>query len=208
MTGAGAVSVLVADDHPLFREAVANVVRMSSELSLVAEVTTGREALDAIVRLAPAVAVLDVRMGGFGGLDVALALVERGSRTRIVLLSAFPGAGLLDRNPQAHDIVAGYLTKDASAVFIRRAILMAARGEHLSDVRSATERSAARTGLSARELEILSLTAAGQSAPMIGRQLMLSPTTVKSHLQNTYAKLGVADRAAAVAEGMRRGLLE
>lgn len=202
------VTVLVADDHPLYREAVANAVRMSSELALVAQVGSGRAALDAILRLEPAVAVLDVRMGDFGGLDVVLALAECESRTRVVLLSAYPKTGRLDQSPEAGSTVAGYLTKDASGVAIRDAILTAGRGERLTDARPTDQRSAANAGLSARELEILSLTAAGASAPEIGRRLFLSPTTVKTHLQHTYAKLGVADRAAAVAEGMRRGLLE
>lgn len=208
MSRNGPITVLVADDHPLYRDAVANAVRMSGELALIAQLGTGRAALEAIIRLDPAVAVLDVRMGDFGGLDVALALAERGSRTRVVLLSAYPKAGLLDRSPPAQRTVAGYLTKDASGVAIRDAIVAAARGARLGGPPPAGDGGAPSAGLTARELEILSLTAGGASAPEIGRRLFLSPTTVKSHLQNAYAKLGVADRAAAVAEGMRRGLLE
>ena len=200
------VTVLVADDHPLYRDAVANAVRMSGELSLVAAAGSGREALDAIVTLEPDVAVLDVRMGDFGGVEVATAVAERKLRTRVVLLSAYPHAGLLDRTPRLWNTVAGYLTKDASGVNIRAAIAAAARGEQFGDHNGGTGRTPG--GLTARELEVLVLTAAGASAPDIASQLSLSPTTIKTHLQHVYAKLGVGDRAAAVAEGMRRGLLD
>ncbi len=208
MSARAQVSVLVADDHPLYRNAVANAVQMSAELALVAEESTGRAALEAILGLEPDVAILDVRMADFGGVEVAAEVTQRRLRTRIVLLSAYPQAGLLDRKPELRSTVSGYLTKDASGVSIRAAILAAARGERLVGRPSAGEGAGGATGLSARELEVLALTADGASAPEIAAELFLSPTTVKTHLQHAYAKLGVTDRAAAVAEGMRRGLLD
>jgi two-component system nitrate/nitrite response regulator NarL len=99
-----------------------------------------------------------------------------------------------------------YLSKEADRDTIADAVAAAARGERMqSDV---DEPRFERPLLSPRELEVLRLTAGGSSAPAIGRQLHLSPETVKTHLKNVYEKLGVSDRAAAVAEGMRRGLVE
>ncbi len=108
MSARAQVSVLVADDHPLYRDAVANAVRMSAELALVAEESTGRAALEAIVGLEPDVAVLDVRMADFGGVEVAAEVAQRKLRTRIVLLSAYPQAGLLDRRTDLRSTLSGY----------------------------------------------------------------------------------------------------
>jgi two-component system nitrate/nitrite response regulator NarL len=99
-----------------------------------------------------------------------------------------------------------YLSKEVNRDAICDAVAAAARGDRLQvDV---AEPVWERPLLSPRELEVLRLTAGGQSAPSIGRELHLSPETVKTHLKNVYEKLGVSDRAAAVAEGMRRGLVE
>ena len=111
---------------------------------------------------------------------------------------------------------AGFLSKEASSKVVCEAILAASRGETVLSpevqrgiadeirMRAAPERIA----LSAREREVLGLIADGMSAPDIGKQLHLSPATVKGHLHSLYEKLGVSERAAAVAEAMRRGLLE
>lgn len=199
-----AYTVVVADDHPLYREAVAAAVRAGAELRLVGEATSGLAALELIAQLQPDVAVLDARMPAMSGPDVAAAVARRGLRTRIVLLSAHrqpPGLA----SGGAEGTVAGFLTKDASAATIRAAVLAAARGGR---VVGASRAAPGRGGLTTRELEVLTLTADGASAPEIARTLHLSPETVRSHLRNVYAKLGVTDRAAAVAEAMRQGLLD
>lgn len=112
---------------------------------------------------------------------------------------------------------AGFLTKDADRQAICDALVAAARGDTVlsselqagvaSQIRARAQAEAGPV-LTPRELEVLQLAAGGRSAPAIARQLVVSPTTVRSHLQNVYEKLGVSDRAAAVAEAMRRGLLE
>jgi two-component system nitrate/nitrite response regulator NarL len=100
---------------------------------------------------------------------------------------------------------AGYLPKTADAEKIGNAVSAVGRGQSLSgDVPPAPNAPA----LTARESEVLALAAAGQSGPQIGRELQVSPATVKTHLKNIYEKLGVTDRAAAVAEGIRRGLVD
>ena len=208
------VRIVVADDHPLFREAIVRAVRERPDFELVREAADGREALDAIRDLAPDVAVLDIKMPELDGLKVLNAVRRDELTTRVILLSAF-----LD-GATAFEAVAGgaaaFLSKDADRRRITDTIAAVSRGETVLGpeiqaglaeeirVRGAKDR----PGLSAREREILGHIAEGRSAPEIAKLLFLSPATVKSHLGALYEKLGVSDRAAAVAEAMRRGLLE
>jgi two-component system nitrate/nitrite response regulator NarL len=215
MAGSRRISVLIADDHPLFREAIARVIAESDDLELVEEASDGRAALDKIRELAPDVAVIDVRMPRLDGSDVLVALREEGLRTNVVFLSAF-----LDSKTVYDAVAAGanaYLSKEAETEEIVTAILAAARGETILGPEVQTglaeqirfrEENEARPRLSDREHEVLRLIAQGLSAPEIGARIHLSTATVKTHLQHLYEKLGVSERAAAVAEGMRRGLVD
>jgi two-component system, NarL family, nitrate/nitrite response regulator NarL len=208
------ISVLVADDHPVYREGIVRAVRERPELELVGEVASGREALAAIQALAPAVAVLDMKMPDLDGRQVLTAIKRDGLATKVVFVSAY-----LDSEVVYAAIgggARGYLSKDATRQQICDAIAAVARGgtvfaaevqtglAHEIQLRSTDDTIL----LTPREREILALTAQGFLAPEIGRRLFLSPATVKTHLQRLYGKLGVSDRAAAVAEAMRRGLLE
>jgi two-component system nitrate/nitrite response regulator NarL len=214
MSPAGRVSVLVAEDHPLFREAVVRAVRERPELELVGEAADGRGALAEIRRLRPQVAVLDWRMPDLDGLQVLRALDRDGLPTRVVLLSAFLDGALAYQAVAAG--AAAYLTKDADRRRIQETLLAVSRGEVVlapeiqagiaTEIRQRGRASG--PALSEREREVLGHIAEGRSAPEIARRLVLSPATVKGHLQTLYDKLGVNDRAAAVAEAMRRGLLE
>ena len=206
--------MLVADDHPVYREGIVRAVRERPELELVGEVASGREALAAIQALAPAVAVLDMKMPVLDGRQVLTAIKRDGLATKVVFVSAY-----LDSEVVYAGIgggARGYLSKDATRQQICDAIVAVARGgtvfaaevqtglAHEIELRSTDDTIL----LTPREREILALTAQGFLAPEIGRRLYLSPATVKTHLQRLYGKLGVSDRAAAVAEAMRRGLLE
>lgn len=215
MGGDHPTSVLIADDHPLFREAIARVIAERSDLELVAEAADGRAALEKIRELQPDVAVIDVRMPQLDGSDVLVALREEGLRTNVVFLSAF-----LDPKTVYDAVAAGanaYLSKEAETDEIVTAILAAARGETILGPEVQTglaeqirfrEENESRPRLSDREHEVLGLIAEGLSAPEIGERIHLSTATVKTHLQHLYEKLGVSERAAAVAEGMRRGLVD
>jgi two-component system nitrate/nitrite response regulator NarL len=207
-------TVLVADDHPLYREAVVRAVRARPEFQVVGETGDGREALDAIRADRPDVAVLDVEMPSLRGIDIVEALQRDGAATRVVLLSAHL------ESDTVYEAVAGgvaaYLSKAAAGDRICETIAAVARGEVIlpaevqaglaSEIRLRSE--PGRPALSPREQEVLGLIAEGLTAPAVGRELHLSTATVKSHLKTLYEKLGVSDRAAAVAEAMRRGLLE
>lgn len=209
------VRVFVADDHPIYREGIVRAIKERPDLELVGEAGDGREALESIKKLIPDVAVLDIRMPELEGTQVLSALKRDGVATEVVFLSAFMESEL------AYKTVAegarGYLSKESSRQEICDAIVTVARGgtalapeaqAGLAQQIQQREREAGRPELTARENEVLGMIAEGLSAPEIGRQIHLSPTTVKTHLHTLYEKLGVSDRAAAVAEAMRRGLLE
>jgi two-component system nitrate/nitrite response regulator NarL len=207
-------TVLVADDHPLYREAVARAVGARPDLELVGVAGDGDEALAIIRDHQPAVAVLDVQMPALGGVAVLEAITRAGLTTRVVLLSADVDGETV------YTAVAGgvgaYLSKATSGDRICEVVAAVARGEvvlpdevqaGLAAQIQARNRPAAPV-LTARENEVLVLIADGLSAPAIGARLHLSPATIKSHLRTLYEKLGVSDRAAAVAEAMRRGMLD
>jgi two-component system, NarL family, nitrate/nitrite response regulator NarL len=208
------VTVVVGDDHPVYREGIVRAVKERPELELVGEASNGREALAAIRELRPDVAVLDVKMPDLDGRQVLNAIKRDDLHTRVVFLSAYVDSELV------YAAIGGgaqaYLSKEATRQQICDAVAAAARGDTvLAPVvqsglaRELQLRSGDQTArLTPREREILKLTADGLSAPAVGRRLYLSPATVKTHLQHLYEKLGVSDRAAAVAEAMRRGLLE
>jgi two-component system, NarL family, nitrate/nitrite response regulator NarL len=206
--------VLAADSHPLYRDALARVIRERPELELVGQASDGRAALAAIGSRRPDVAVIDGTLTGLSGEQILNAVGRDGLRTRVVMLAAEPDPGVV--YAAIANGAAGYLTKHADARELCDAISAVARGRTVLSprlqtgiageirLRSAVERPV----LSEREREILKLVAAGLTAPRIGRQLCLATPTVKTHLHHVYEKLGVAERAAAVAEAMRRGLLE
>lgn len=191
------------------------MIAACEEFELVAEAADGREALETIRELEPDVAVIDVRMPELDGSEVLATVRKEGLRTNVVFLSAF-----LDSKTVYEAVAAGanaYLSKEAEPDEIIAAIAAAARGETILSREVQTglaaqirlrEESESRPRLSDREHEVLRLVAQGLSAPEIGAQIHISTATVKTHLQHLYEKLGVSERAAAVAEGMRRGLVE
>lgn len=208
------VSVILADDHPVYRGGLRDMLSRWPEIELLGSCGNGREALAMIREHEPDVALLDIRMPELDAFGVLNAVVRDGLATRVCLLSA---------EESSESVYAalgggarGFLSKDATGDEIAEAIMTVARGGTALDQRSqdaiadgVRRRADARHELlSGREREVLRLTAEGLSAAEVGERIHLAPSTVKTHLQHTYEKLGVRDRAAAVAEAMRRGLLE
>jgi two-component system nitrate/nitrite response regulator NarL len=209
------VRVVVADDHPLFREGIERAVRERPELELVGSAQDGREALALVRELKPAVAVLDLRLPGLDGIKILNAITRDDLPTRVLMLSASGDPELVYRAVQGG--AAGYFRKEADRHTILDAISAAARGDTVVDaalqagvfdqirLRGTDED---RPILTAREQEVLTLMAEGLSGPQIADRLIVALPTVKTHQARLYEKLGVSERAAAVAEAMRRGLLE
>ena len=209
------VSVVVADDHPLFRDGIVRAVRERPDLELLGEADDGPSALERVRELAPAVAVLDMSLPGLDGLEVLNAIRRDKLPTRVLILSASTEGAVVHQAIAAG--AAGYLSKSASREAVCDAVAALARGETVLDP-------AAQSGLlhqvraygveddrpvlTAREHEVLTLMASGLSAAEIGAQLFVAPSTVKTHMGHIYEKLEVSDRAACVAQAMRHGLLE
>lgn len=208
------VRVVVGDDHPLFRDGLVRALSSSGEIDVVGEAEDGSSALALIKEHRPDVALLDYQMPGMDGGVVAAAVVRDELATRVLLVSAHDEAEIVYHALQQG--AAGFLPKDASRSEIINAVLDCAKGRDVLAPRLASglaveiRRRAEPSGpsLSTREREVLGMIAHGQSIPAIAEALFLAPSTVKTHVQRLYEKLGVKDRAAAVAEAMRRGLLE
>jgi two-component system nitrate/nitrite response regulator NarL len=208
------VRVLVADDHPFFRDGVTRGLVQSGRIEVVGEVGDGRAALEAIRRDAPDVALVDYEMPDIDGLGVVKAVVRDGLATRVLLLSAHTESAVVFQAVQ--EGAAGYLSKDARRAEIVEAVVDVARGKTVvppelaaglaGEIRMRAQ--AQGPALSERERQVLQAFARGMSVPQVAAELFLGVSTVKTHTQRLYEKLGVSDRAAAVAEGMRRGLVE
>jgi two-component system, NarL family, nitrate/nitrite response regulator NarL len=208
------VRVVVGDDHPLFRDGVVRALISSGEIDVVAEADDGTAALEMIKTHRPEVALLDYRMPGLDGAQVAAAVRRDELPTRVLLLSAHDESAIVYH--ALEEGAAGFLPKESTRAELVAAVLNCARGRDVlspglaaglaGEIRRRAE--PAGPALSAREREVLNLIADGHSIPAIAQQLYLAPSTVKTHVQRLYEKLGVGDRAAAVAEAMRRRLLE
>ncbi|OBF54770.1 DNA-binding response regulator [Mycobacterium sp. 852002-50816_SCH5313054-b] len=208
------IRVVVADDHPLTRQGIVRALNASGKIEVVAEVADGRAALSAIRELQPAVALLDYRMPDLDGLAVIHAVTRDGLPTNVVLLSAFDDSSMVYQ--ALAEGASGYVTKESDSDEIVAAVLKCASGTgYLSsqlaggltdEVKRRAKGDAAL--LTARESEVVRMMADGLSVPQIALRLHLAASTVKSHVQNLYEKLGVSDRGAAVAEAMRRRLVE
>lgn len=205
------VHVVVGDDHPMFREGVVRALSAADGIEVVAEADDGAEALEVIRARRPQVALLDYRMPGLDGAAVAAAVTSEALPTRVLVLSGHDESAIV--YSALEDGAAGFLPKESSRAEIVKAVRDCAAGRDVlpsalaaglvSEVRRRKEGPA----LSDREAEVLGGIAQGKSVPVIAGELFLAPSTVKTHVQRLYEKLGVTDRAAAVAEAMRRGLL-
>ena len=208
------LTILIADDHPVYRQGLERAIGEHSELDLVGSTADGRQALERIHELEPDVAVVDVRMPGLDGLKIVGAVQRDGLRTRVMLLTGYEDSGAAYK--ALAQGAAGYVSKASDHTELCESIVAAGRGETVIAPQFAAgiateiqlRETSDRPTLTARETEVLRLLAEGRTAARIGDELHLSEATVKTHLNNLYEKLGVSDRAAAVATAMRWGLLE
>ena len=208
------VHVVVADDHPMFRDGVVRALTASGSVEVVGEAEDGAAAFQLIKTHRPEVALIDHRMPGMDGAQIAAAVQRDELPTRVLLLSAHDESAIVYQALKQG--AAGFLPKESTRSEIVNAVLECARGRDVVSASVAASlageirRRAEPAGLvlTRREREVLGRIAQGQSIPTIAEELYLAPSTVKTHVQRLYEKLGVGDRAAAVAEAIRRKLLE
>jgi DNA-binding NarL/FixJ family response regulator len=206
----GPIRLLIADDHPVVRDGLRGIFEASGEFEVAGEAANGREAVDRAAALRPDVVLMDLRMPELDGVSAIRALAQRGVDARVLVLTTFDTD--TDVLPAIEAGATGYLLKDSPPEELRRGVRAAARGEAVLSPSVATRlvgqvREPAREPLSQRELEILGLISRGCSNREAAARLFISEATVKTHVLHIYAKLGVNDRAAAVAAGFERGLL-
>lgn len=209
------IRVLIVDDHPVVRDGLRGVLDGEPDMTVVGEAGHGAEALARVGDAAPDVVLMDLRMPTMGGVEAITALRARAPAVRVLVLTTFD----TDRDvlPAIEAGATGYLLKDVPREELLRAVRAAHRGEAvlspavagrlMGQVRGVGRGEGGADALSAREMEVLRLVAAGSTNREAARALFISEATVKTHLLHIYAKLEVRDRASAVAAGYQRGLL-
>ncbi|MGW1065621.1 response regulator [Streptomyces aureus] len=211
MTDDARISLLIVDDHPVVRDGLRGMFASAPGFTVVGEAANGVEAVERAGALDPDVILMDLRMPGGGGVDAIAELTRRRCRARVLVLTTYDTDS--DTLPAIEAGATGYLLKDAPREDLFTAVRAAAEGRTVlspaiaSRLVSAVRAPAPAESLSAREREVLVLVAKGTSNREIARELFISEATVKTHLTHVYAKLGVKDRAAAVATAYERGIL-
>ncbi|MFF0172042.1 response regulator [Micromonospora profundi] len=204
------VRLLIVDDHPVVRDGLRGMFTGDPDFEVVGEARDGAEALALAANSRPDVVLMDLRMPGMDGVTAIGRLVGSGSPAKVLVLTTYDTDA--DVLPAIEAGATGYLLKDAPREELVRAVRAAARGEAVLSPSVAGRlmgrlRAPAEEPLSHRELEVLAMVAKGTSNREAAARLFISEATVKTHLLHVYAKLGVNDRAAAVAVAYDRGLL-
>ncbi|WP_193105382.1 response regulator transcription factor [Brachybacterium sp. FME24] len=204
------ISLLIVDDHPVVRDGLRGMFAADPRFEVLGEAGDGAEAIVAAERLRPEVILMDLRMPITDGVAAIKELAERGVSARVLVLTTYDTDS--DVLPAIEAGATGYLLKDAPRQELFHAVEAAARGEAALSPSVATRlmgqmRQPVSAPLSQRELEVLELIARGSTNREAAKQLFISEATVKTHLLHVYAKLGVNDRAAAVATAFSRGYL-
>ena len=207
-------SVLVVDDHPLYREGLVTALSMLDGVDVVGEAGDGAQAVDLSLRLAPDVVVMDLNLPRLGGIEATRRITGELPGTAVLVLTMLEGDDALFAAMRAG--ARGYLLKGADRQEIARALETVANGEVVFSAMLASRVLAwfARGGstatpfpeLTEREREILDLVARGLTNAAIARRLVVSDKTVRNHVSNVFGKLHVADRAEAVARARDAGL--
>ena len=204
------IRLLIVDDHPVVRDGLRGMFSADPRFEVLGEAGDGAEAIAIGERLRPDVILMDLRMPRTDGVTAIKELANRGVPSRVLVLTTYDTDS--DVLPAIEAGATGYLLKDAPREELFRAVEAAARGQAVLSPAVATRlmgqmRQPATEALSPRELEVLELIAQGSTNREAARQLFISEATIKTHLLHVYAKLGVNDRAAAVATAFSRGYL-
>ncbi|MFF0339129.1 response regulator [Kribbella sp. NPDC004875] len=206
------IRLLIADDHPVVRDGLSGMFAAEPEFEVVGQASDGAEAIRLAEALRPDVILMDLQMPGTNGLAAIGELTDRGVPSRVLVLTTYDTDGYVV--PAIEAGATGYLLKDAPRDELLRAVRSAAEGKSvLAPSVANTLMNHVRTPptpdiLSPRELEVIEWVAAGNTNREIAAHLFISEATVKTHLLNIYAKLNAPDRASAVAEAFKRGLLK
>jgi DNA-binding NarL/FixJ family response regulator len=208
MSAPGRIRVLSVDDHPLLHEGLATIIKNQTDLSLVAEASNGREAIQRFREHKPDVTLMDLRLPDMGGIDAMTAIRSEFPEARIIILTTFAGDVEIQRALEAG--ARAYILKSMppkELVDVIRQVyagkkrippeIAAHLAEHYSD-----------EALTGREVEVLRQIAGGNRNRDIADKLFITEETVKVHIKHIMEKLGASDRTQAVAIGVRRGIIQ
>jgi DNA-binding NarL/FixJ family response regulator len=203
------IRILVADDHPVFREGIRAIFAGEDEYVLAGEAADGREAVEQFRLLRPDVTLIDLHMPVMSGIETIRFIRAEYPDARLIALTTYSGDAQVVRALQAG--AAGYLLKSA----LRKELLSSIQAVHAGARRSLSREIASELAehlldeaLSDREIEVLRHVAAGESNRSIALDLGLTETTVKSHMKSVMAKLNANDRTHAVVIAMKRGIFD
>jgi DNA-binding NarL/FixJ family response regulator len=211
-----ALRVLIADDHPIFRDGIQTLLATADDIVAVGEARTGEEAVELAATLAPDVILMDIRMPGCSGIDATRRIVAVNQTVRVLVVSMFEDDASIFTAMRAG--ARGYILKDADRSDILRAIRAVGQGEaifspaiatRLLDYFTSPGQSLAATEfpeLTDREREILEMVADGYRNADIARKLVLSPNTVRNYVSSIFTKLQVSDRGHAIIRARKAGL--
>jgi DNA-binding NarL/FixJ family response regulator len=202
------IRILIADDHSVVREGLVSLIKRKADMTVVAEGSNGREAVDFWKEHRPDVTLLDLRMPELDGVGAIKEIRELDPNAHIVVLTTFDGDEDIYRAIKAG--AKGYLLKDTAREALMECIRRVHSGETCIPPTLAAKLAERVSGeaLSAREIEVLQRIAAGKSNKEIGAELFISEGTVKTHVKSIFSKLDVVSRTEAVATATRRGLIQ
>ena len=207
MKDSGKIRVLCVDDHPVVRDGIAAIINLQRDMMLAGAAATGGEALKRFFELRPDVALVDLQLPDMSGFDLIKKIKDKSPTARIVVLSSHEGDVDIQRALEAG--AQGYVVKG----IVRNELLEIIRSVHAgkrrlpATVAQTLAEHMADEQISPRELQVLSLMAAGKRNKEIAGQLSIAEDTVKMHVRNILSKLQVNDRTEAVTIALRRGII-
>jgi DNA-binding NarL/FixJ family response regulator len=201
------IRILCVDDHPLLREGIATLVATQTDMALVAEASGGLEAIEQFRRHQPDVTLMDVQMDGMNGIEAIIAIRAEWPTAKIIVLTTYAGDVLAQRALKAG--AHAYVLKGSIRKEILDTIRDVSRGLKRIEPNVAADlaRHQSDASLTRREIEVLSLVAAGNSNKLIAAQLKINEETAKTHIKSILAKLDANDRTHAVMLGLQRGVI-
>jgi DNA-binding NarL/FixJ family response regulator len=207
-TGPSLIRILAVDDHPMLREGIASLVGSQSDMELVAEASTGREALEQFRKHRPNLTLMDVQMPDMDGIEAMVAIRNEFPEARIIVLTTYKGDVKILRALKAG--AWAFLLKG----LLQKELLETIRAVHAGQRRIPPEVAAELAdhaiddALTTREIDVLRLIAGGNSNKLIADQLSITEETVKGYVKNILSKLGASDRTHAVTIALKRGIID